>query len=609
MARAILRSVVAAVAFATASGSIPGAVAEPAHVDSAALAPARPAAAGEAVQFDIFFPLRDQAGLDALLEAQQDPASAEYQHWLSPAEFTTRFGVDPATLERARALLGAAGMQIVSSHAHGLRVSTTAGQLQAQWGVALDHVAAAGGPDRLQARGGFTLPDALQTLGGKVVAFKGPVRALTHSQKVLGPVPLNRFSAIGGYFFTDLKQAYDAPTYQVLNGSGRTIAILMAGDVLDSDTATYFNNEGLAAPNVEHIYVNGGAFFDPNSSGSFEASLDVQQSGGMAPLATIRLYDVPSLSNSDTIDGLIAIVDDNVADVASMSFGECENFFTAEWNGGVDESGVIRLYEQIFKQGNAQGITFAASSGDFGGLQCIGIEGASFVKGASHPATSPSVTAVGGTNLITNFVPGSLDSTYLIEHAYGDPLVPNDPYGFGVAASGGFWGSGGGTSLFFGRPSWQQVGLGNRATPDLSLHMGGCPGIAVMPCGGLRSFDLEVLGGQYVGVVGTSASAPAFAGVAAMYDQATKARHGNLNPMIYQLSVTQGMNPVGPYHRFIQGFNGLFSTAQASPLPGITLPENLLYNMVVGNGSLDIRRFLGVTFLPAAGEPGSPSNP
>ena len=609
MARTILRSALAAVAFAITSGPISGAVAAAVQLDSAALVPTRPAVSGEAVQFNIFFPLRDQAGLDALLLAQQDPTSAEFQHWLTPAEFAARFGADPATLERARVLLGAAGMQVVATHAHGLRVSTTAGRLQAQWGVSLDHVAGAGGPDQLQARGGFVLPDALQALGGKVIAFKGPIRARTHSHKVLGPVPLNRYSAVGGYLFTDLKQAYDAPTYQVLNGSGRTIGILMSGDILDSDTALYFNNEGLAAPNVQHIYVNGGAPFDPNSDGSFEASLDVQQSGGMAPLATIRLYDIPTLSNSDSVDGLIQIVDDNVADTVSMSFGECENFFTAEWNGGTDESGIIRVYEQVFQQGNAQGITFAASSGDFGGLQCISLDGTSFVKGASHPATSPSVTAVGGTNLITNFVPGSLDSTYLIEHAFGDRLVPNDPYGFGVLASGGVWGSGGGTSLFFGRPSWQQVGLGNRATPDLSLHMGGCPGIAVTPCAGLRSYDLEVLDGFYVGVVGTSASSPAFAGVAAMYDQATKARHGNLNPMIYQLSITQGINPIGPYHRFIQGFNGLYSTAQAAPLPGVTLPENLAYNMVVGNGSLDIRRFLGVTFLPAAGEPGSPTNP
>ena len=59
----------------------------------------------------------------------------------------------------------------------------------------------------------------------------------------------------------------------------------MDGDVLDTDMELYFGNENLPEPVLAHIPagVDGtGAPFDPNAD-SFESTLDVQQSGGMAP--------------------------------------------------------------------------------------------------------------------------------------------------------------------------------------------------------------------------------------------------------------------------------------------------------------------------------------
>jgi subtilase family serine protease len=604
--RSFLCCAAAVIALATAIGPIAAAAAE-----NAVPGAVRPALAAESVQFDIFLPSRDPAGLATLLDDQQTPGTADFQRWLTPAEFTRRFGADPANLTRIGTMLSEAGFTVIATTAQGIRVAGSVGAVQAGFGVALEHVVSAGGKESLVARGSLTLPAELQAAGAQVAAF-APIRKQVYSQRLAHAVPENRSSPLGGYDFADLKQAYDAPSFQSLAGTGRTIAILMASDVLDSDMELYFGKEGLPEPELIHIPIDGGSFFSTASADSLEATLDVQQSGGMAPKAVIRLYDIPTLSDADVMAGLEAILQDNAADVVSMSFGQCELGFTAAFNGGVDMTGLVGLYEQLFKQGNAQGITFVAASGDGGALQCPSLTKPVFAEGASHPATSPEVTAVGGTNLVTTFKAGSENSAYVEENAEGDPLVPNNPFGGTTLLTGGIWGSGGGPSIFFAKPSYQIVTTGTaaRATPDLALHMGGCPVDAVLPCGPDRSFDVEIFGGQTVGVIGTSASAPDFAGVVALYDQFTGARHGNVNPMIYKLAAAQAATLASAaFHRFIPGFNGVFSSGQPIALPGIVVPTIPNYNMVVGTGSIDIRQFMGATKLPAAGIPGTVSNP
>ena len=118
-------------------------------------------------------------------------------------------------------------------------------------------------------------------------------------------------------------------------------------------------------------------------------------------------------------------------------------------------------WTRFFAQGNAQGITFVASSGDQGGLLCptanYGTSGANptFVPGVSTPADDPNVTAVGGGNLVTTATSGSLNSAYVRESAFGDPQAPYDIYGLGQNVSGGYWGAGGGVSPLFAKPLYQ----------------------------------------------------------------------------------------------------------------------------------------------------------
>jgi kumamolisin len=136
-----------------------------------------------------------------------------------------------------------------------------------------------------------------------------------------------------------------------------------------------------------------------------------------------------------------------------------------------------------------------------------------------------------------------------------------------------------------------------RTVPDLALHMGGCPNAAVMPCGPNRSSDWEWLNGQRFMQVGTSAAAPDITGLFALKVNLTGSRLGPQNLEIYTLAKNQIAGSGTPFHHAkIKGSNGHYV---------VKAP----YDMVIGNGTVDARQFLGITNLPASGNPGTASNP
>jgi subtilase family serine protease len=447
--------------------------------------------------------------------------------------------------------------------------------------------------------------------GAQVAAFSPAVHVRSHASRI-APVPANRYGTTGPYWFPDLKQAYDFPSVQALDGHGATIAIVIPSDVLDSDIAGYFAHEKLPAPSIVRRPVFGGTPFDPNDGSSLEAALDVEQSAGMAPGATIMLYSLPDFSDASVIAGYLSIVEDNQADIVNSSFGGAEGLYTAAYNGGSDSTWLLRLEDEIFKQGNAQGITFVASSGDSGGLglpplayvttppQDPPVVVGSYLPGVEFPASSPNVTAVGGTNLLTTSAPPSLQSKYVSENAFGDPEEPNDPYGTGNLISDGYWGSGGGASVLFAKPDYQKLVktlVKMRAIPDVSLHMGGCPVGAVLPCGDDRSSVVAAWNGAFYPVVGTSASAPEMAGLLALEEQNQGGRLGNINYLMYAQAASRQAGGLTYFRQGIPGFNGYYSTTASG------------YNLVLGNGTVYGRNFIFAPSTPPAGDPQTPSNP
>jgi subtilase family serine protease len=583
----------------------------------------------QAVMFSVYLPLQNKAALDALVAAQQTPGAAQYRKWLTPAQFGAQFGPSQASLTSVEAALKGQGFTIRGVSGRAVQASGTAALFASAFAAPLSTVAA-NGHSTLLTEATPKLPAALKTAGATLAAFSALPRAhMTLSPPIIASYnPSNRYSPVGGYWYDDLKQAYDYPSYQALDGTGVNIAIVISSDVLNSDVAAMFNHEhftttsGKAPPTSTTVDIDGGAPYSPSSDGSFEASLDVQQVLGGAPGAAVTIVDIPDLADDHILDGYNYIVNatnsvgNPTFQLVNSSFGGCELFYAPAYNEGEDFSFILDIYNELFEQGNAEGITFVASSGDSGGLECpdtnyiaLPVNGvpqsapSRFIPGVEFPASSPFVTAVGGANLITTVSATSLNSAYVSENGNGDPELPYDPYGYGVNVYGGYWGAGGGLSAYFIQPGYQALvntGSSSRTTPDVGMQVGGCPGgISISPCGPNRSYVLIYLSGQIYGVIGTSVASPEFVGALALYVEKTGSGIGNANAFLYSQGAAQTAGQGTFYNRNIPGFDGKYTN---------TTPSTN-YNYIVGNGTPQVRNLFGLTAVPPAGTPQTPSNP
>ena len=585
------------------------------------------ASAQDIVQFSVYLPLRNADKLEALLAQQHDKNSPQYQQWLQPADFLAQFGPRPADIAAVSNALVARGLTIVSTNAHGVRVSGTAAAVSQAFSAPLQKVTAHS-HTRFQAPQGLQIPGELAALAARVIGLGALPEHQTHS-KIVSQVSDtdNRISTVGPYWFDDLKQAYDYPAYSSnTDGTSVSVAVLMSDLLFDGDVAAAFTHEKFTAitgkqpPSVTTVTVDGGGV--QNGNGSFEASLDVQQVLGGAPGTNVTLVSIPDLSDQSIIDGYTYIVDGNLHDLVNSSFGGCELEYTAAYNGGTDYTYILQTYHEIFQQGNAQGITFVASSGDQGGLLCPSVDYGTgpnpvFVAGVSSPADDPNVTAVGGGNLVTTSSPPSLDSRYVRESAFADPDVPYDIYGLGTNVSGGYWGAGGGVSSVFKKPAYQflaDTGSNRwRTLPDVGMQVGGCPLGLAASCGADDSAAIVAygvgVGGGYYGVIGTSVSSPEFVGALALFEQQLGKRNhrlGNANFYLYAAGALQALagGPTAPaplqfYHRGIPGFDGLYNGGSPSAN----------YDYIYGNGSPDVRKLFGMTRYQTAGVPQTANNP
>ena len=602
------------------------------------------AAASQAVEFEVILPLRNTAGLEALLAAQQDPSSHLYHQWLTPASFAARFGPDAATKQKVAQSFALHGLS-VTLQSRSLDISGSAAAVDLALGTNLVQATSAEGHQYLVAAKAPNLPQAAVDAGAFILDFSPKViEAHVNSHmvpgvKIAGSAPFNRLSYTGGYFFDDLKQAYAYPSYQTqivvnnkaqrLDGTGTTIGILMSSNIVDSDITLMFKKEkfsklaGVPTPAIyEKVKVHGGAGL---TDAWAEASLDTQMSLGGAPGAHVILYEIPNLSNANIMDGYIAIDEANVADVVSSSFGGCELAFTKPYENTGGNVKYVDTVHELFEQGNAQGISFLASSGDESGLECPSISyiqgsAGTFVPSVSWPADDTDVTAVGGTNLVTNSTPYSLDSSYLEENAWNDPMLPYDPYGLGTLVSGGAFGAGGGLSDLFAAPAYQGlVDTGSkswRTLPDVGMEVGGCPvGAIYPPCDGQdnpldgsgnsdRSYVFTAIDGSFYGLVGTSVSSPEFASATALLIE-VMGRQGNLNHYIYHTAAKQASEGNKPfngntmYHDGIPGYDGVIENGAFG----------LNYNYTTGVGTPLVYRFAHEATATPAGAPQTASNP
>ena len=506
-----------------------------------------------------------QAALDALVEAQQDPGSPQYQQWLTPEAFGAQFGVGGSDLALVTAWLAAHGFTVEEiSAGHRLIVfSGTAGEVAGAFHTEL-HRYLVNGAQHIANSSDLQIPAALGGVVGGVVTLSDFRRTSQIATRMAQP----EYSAGSTHniFPADFAAIYDLnPLYGAgITGSGVAIAIAGRSNINLSDVETFRSIAGLAA-NTPSVIVDG---TNPGlvTGDQNESTLDVEWNGAVAQAATINLVTAASTATTDGVDLASAyIVNHATAPVVSVSYGSCEQQMGAA---------ELAFYNSLWEQAASQGMTVFVSSGDAGAAGCQQGNSTSGTSAAVNGlCTSPYATCVGGTEFNED---GNAAQYWSAANsaAYGSALgyIPEEVWNESALNGGtGLWASGGGASTVYVQPTWQQnvsgtaAAGGMRAVPDVSLSAADHDGY----------FMVE--DGAYWVVSGTSVAAPSFAGIMALISAKEDGKgQGSANPRLYALSaaVPDAFHPTPSGNNTVPGVEGFSADGRT-------------YNLATGLGSVD----------------------
>jgi uncharacterized protein (TIGR03437 family) len=506
--------------------------------------------------------LQPAAGLAEFLADQQNPLSANYHRWLTPEQFGERFGLSANDLAKIADWLRAEGLQIhdVARGRHWITFSGTAEQAGRAFHTEIHRYLVDGKWHFANA----TRPSVPAALAEVVAGIRGLDDFRLESQAKVVPPGAESGTTTGRAlapddFATiyDLQKLYAAG----IDGTGQTIAILGQSGIHLSDIQAFRAQFNLPANNPQVMLFGP----DPGSDSTdlSEATLDLEWSGAVARNAAI-LY----VYSADVMTSAQYAVDQNLAPVMSLSYGGCESYNSI-------------AARAVAQQGNAQGITWFAASGDQGAVACDRSDAtpqATLGPTVVYPASIPEITAVGGTEFtdtgsafwaMGNDASSASALSYVPEKAWND---------FASSPSVAFFATGGGASILFTKPSWQAgPGVPNdnaRDLPDVSL-----PSSGTVPY-------LGILNGSPVGYSGTSASSPSFAGLLALVNQHVGGNGlGNINPALYRLA--QATRDV--FHDITVGDNkAACEQGSAGCVNGLVgFHAGTGYDMTTGLGSVD----------------------
>jgi subtilase family serine protease len=537
-----------------------------------------------------------QAALDKLLADQQDPGSRLYHLWLTPEEFADRFGASQTGIDSLTAWLQSNGFTVkqVARGRDFIVFSGSAAQIAAALKTEIHRYQVNGEthyanmappaiPENLAALvDGFRgLDDFRPTSAMHGIGSRGAWPAI----EIAGATPSpdwysQKYPDINIVAPADLATIYNVhPFYDNgIDGSGQLIAV--AGDsAIDlTDIEIFRQAFGLPFNNPKTILLPGSD--DPGINGDIgEADLDLEWSGAIARNATL-IY----VYGTDAFAAAFYAIDQALAPVLSLSFGECELRITPS---------EVRALASEGQKAAAVGITWLVSTGDSGAAACESQNGpfstAITRANVNLPASLPWATAVGGsefsesngtywTKTGSNY--GSA-ICYIPEGAWTDEnfLAENPDYGYFAA-------SGGGASWYFTKPSWQTGrGVPNDGARDI-------PDVALTASWFHDPYAL-ITGGTFIPNGGTSASTPTFAGIVSLLNQYLMATGeqarpglGNINPTLYTLA----QNSPNAFHDITAGDNivpCVVNSTQDCPNGFFGYTAKPGYDLVTGLGSVD----------------------
>jgi subtilase family serine protease len=565
-----------------------------------------------------------EAGLQQLLAAQQDTASPLYHRWLTPETFAARFGAADQDIAATDTWLQSRGFRIdsVARNRNRITFSGTAAQVQAAFGTELHHYRTATGTHFAPASG-LTLPTDLASVTAAVLhlsdfrpkpnlAIQARPRpdftALSTQAHYLGP--------------NDIATMYDlSPIYQKnFYGLGQGLAVVGQSYVNLSEIETFLG--ALTRGNGINTVIVPGSGVEAISPGDEgESDIDLEYSSGIAQNATIFLVYVGDNQNYSVFDSLAFAITENIAPVVSISYGDCESQLSQS---------DLNQQNALFEEAAAQGQTIVASAGDLGSVACLPYTASQGVTTAQQqalavnfPASSPYVTAVGGTQMAPGtFTAGAnsywsgaanFDSTSSLLSYVPEVVWNESSAALGIAASGG------GASAVFPRPAWQTgvpgiAGGATRLLPDLALQSSvQNPGFLIctddpylLSSNNQTSSCVDGLADnnhKYTTEGGTSFAAPIFAGFVAILNQIEQTNgQGNLNPILYRLA----SNPAtyaAAFHDITSGSSACPSSLSNCPAAGqSSYAATTGYDEATGLGSVDFNALAQA--WPASAKPG-----
>ena len=521
-----------------------------------------------AVGFRVYLGWRNQAGAEALARAVSDPRSSSYGKFVTPAQFRQKFAPTQAQITAVQSWLRGQGFTIDYTPSNNRYVAAegTYGQAAKAFATSFKTYSVEGKTVRSPATG-LSVPASL----AGVVAVVGLDDSATfvHTDRINDAPPAAGFRnarpcstywaekttatdpaphgvalpdvygtdqpyAPCGYTPDQLRGAYGV-TDSGLDGSGVTVAVIdaYASPTIVSDVNRYSADHGL--PSLNGLFsqvVAPGTFRRPQNPAqdpqgwAGEETLDVEAVHSMAPAAKI-VYVGAANNYSDLDAAMNHVVDRHLAQIVTNSYG-----FPTE----LLPPGNIKPFNDTLIQAAAEGIGVYFSSGD-NGDETGGVAANAAHATPDFPASSPWVTAVGGTSLAV----GASDN-YLWETGWQTGTAEYTSTGWAAATPPGayLYGAGGGTSRVFAQP-WYQVGVvpdsisqahgttRGRAVPDVSAV--GDPNTGML-VGQTQTFPDGAYYDTYR-IGGTSLSSPITAGLAALADQQARHAHGFINPALY----------------------------------------------------------------------------
>jgi len=632
------------------------------------------------VGFRVYLGWQNEAAATALAQAVSDPRSSSYGHYLTPAQFRQQFAPPQSSVNAVQSWLRSQGFTIDYTPSNNLYVSAegTVAQAAAAFGTSFDEYAVQGQILRSPATA-LTIPASLGGIVSSVVGLDESA-ALVHTDHVVadatppgvflnappcsaywgekttanttstGPttdvlpgIPTGQqlpglngqpvAFAPCGYTPPEIRAAYGLGTYAGgLTGKGVTVAVIDAYAIpqqtIFSDVNTYAAAHGIPPLSQSQFtsVVAPGTYKRPENprqgpqGWSGEETLDLEAVHGMAPDAHLVYVGAPN-NYQDLDAALNHVVNRHLADIVTNSYG---------WSGEALPAGFITPVENILVQAAVEGITVTFSSGDSGD-ETSGTS-ANFPNATPDwPASSPLVTAVGGTSIgigtasdagaydwETGWETGRsflLPGPTALTFKWGDPAYPGQY----------LYGSGGGTSRLFTQPSYQAgvvpaaMATANgarpqamRVVPDVAAigdpNTGMLVGQTQLQLNGTVSYSEYRIGG-------TSLSSPIFAGTLALVDQqrATNGLSmlGFANPALYAVGSLTDMpygtvpqavvrNDTAPTFTSCKDSNGVSHaidgncyTLRSIAYDGLTIHTVAGYDDVTGLGTPNGQTWLG----------------